>query len=154
MKKTIYQLLGAAVFICSYLFIGPIKKVFDQDINFLAVGRYVANGLYTSEQAVGSVSNTVVQNYAIMDGSLYIFPLENKIELPVDSMVCAIRQDEFEIYALDSRFTIRHYNHSTAHLYEYVHAQNTLGTTNDFYIIDGVDVGKIAERLTIYYEKV
>lgn len=154
MKKTIYQFLGAAVFLCSYFLIGPVKNVFDHEINFLAVGRYVANGLYTSDQAVGSVATTVVQNYAMIDGSLYVFPLENKIELPVDSMICSIGQNEMEIYALDSRFTIRHFDHSKAHLYEYVYAQNTLATTNDFYIIDGEDVSKIAERLTIYYEKV
>ncbi len=153
MKKIILKIVLLTGIACSYLFIPAIQGILSYPISFFSMGRYVAKGLYEDATAV-STSSLVVKDYTLLDGRLYIFPLDEQIVLPVDMMVCEVGQDSLEFIALDERYTLSHYKTSNVYIYQYVHAQNKIGTTYDFYVIDGEEVALIAERLTIYYEKI
>lgn len=146
--------IGVLVFmLCGYFFIEPIKNILTYPINQVLVGRAVASHLYDESEAVASVP-IVVADYVLEEDMLYIFPIDGKVLLPMDIMVCNVSFDSIEVVSDNLRYEIFHYNHLNVHLYQYVHAKNEIGSTSDFYAIRGSDVQKIAERLTIYYEKV
>ena len=153
MKKILIKCFLLVTLVSSYFFITPIHNILSKSIDFFNVGRFVATSLYEDTKTV-STTPVVVKNYAIVEDRLYIFPLDERIILPVDCMIVEVKQEFLEFLALDNRYTLSHYDKAKAHLYEYVHSLNELAYTNDFYVIDGKNVGLLAERLTIYYEKV
>lgn len=153
MKKLLIKCFLLVTLVSSYLFITPAHNVLSKSVDFFSVCRFVATSLYADTKTVAATP-VVVKNYAIVEDRLYVFPLDERIILPVDSMIVEVEHDSLEFLALDNRYTLSHYDKTKARLYEYVYALNELAYTNDFYVIDGKDVGLLAERLTIYYEKV
>ncbi len=153
MKKIGIKIAALLMILCGYFWVEPVANMLSYPINQVLVGRAVASHLYDESEAVASVP-IVVADYVLEEDMLYIFPIDGKVLLPMDIMVCNVSFASIEVVADDLRYEIFHYNHLKVHLYQYVHAKNELGSTSDFYTIRGSDVQKIAERLTIYYEKV
>lgn len=153
MKKIGLKVMALLILLSSYFFLKPIQGILDYPLNQMLIARSVAGHLFDEEEAVSSTP-VVVIDYIIKEDELYVFPIDGKIVLPMDSMVCSVKRDSIEIVANDIRYEIAHFEHMNAKLYQYIHAKNELGTTNDFYVIYGEKVEEIAKRFTIYYEKV
>ncbi|MDE6013493.1 MAG: hypothetical protein K2G50_00960 [Anaeroplasmataceae bacterium] len=134
MKKILIKCFLLVTLVSSYFFIAPVHSILSKSIDFFSVGRFVATSLYEDTKTV-STTPVVVKNYAIVEDRLYVFPLDERVILPVDSMIVEVKQEALEFLALDNRYTLSHYNKTKAHLYEYVYAFNDLSYTNDFYVI-------------------
>ncbi len=153
MKKVLIKgslLLGV---IAAYFFLSPVKAVLNYQFNFIATTRFFASSLFDNSTSVAATP-LVVRDYLLIDDRLYIFPLDDKVCLPIDVMVVGVDEGFIEVIDTDTRYTISNLTKRSKNLYQYVNSLNDLGTTADFYVIDGDNLNRISQRLLIYYEKV
>ncbi len=141
------------LFVASYLFIQPVQKFLDKEINTVAITNFLAENLYKDEENVASVP-MVVKDYIVEENKLYIFPLNQEVSLPIDVMIVSVDDGIVEVVNLDARYKISHISKRTGNLYQYIHSLNSFGVTDDFFVVEGEDLTTISGRLSIYYEKV
>lgn len=125
----------------------------SKEINTVAITNFLAENLYKDEENVASVP-MVVQDFILQDGKLYIFPLNQEVSLPIDTMIVGVEDGAVEVVNLDTRYRISNLSKRTGNLYQYIHSLNSFGYTNDFFVVEGDDLEQISGRLSIYYEKV
>ena len=153
MKKILFKAVLLGIFVASYLFLKPVQNILNKEINTVAITNFLAENLYKDEENVASVP-MVVKDYVVEGNRLYIFPLTQEVSLPIDVMIVSVSDGEVEVVNLDTRFKISHLSKRTSNLYQYVHSLNTIGMTDDFFVVEGEDLSIISGRLSIYYEKV
>ncbi|MDE6660832.1 MAG: hypothetical protein K2J93_03285 [Anaeroplasmataceae bacterium] len=153
MRKIIIKVVFLGLFVAGYLFLKPVQSILNKEINTVAITNFLAENLYKDEENVASVP-MVVKDYVIEDNRLYIFPLTQEVSLPIDVMIVSVSDGEVEVVNLDTRFKISHLSKRTGNLYQYIHSINTIGMTDDFFVVEGDDLSVISGRLSIYYEKV
>ena len=69
-------------------------------------------------------------------------------------MVCSVRGNELEVVETSHRYLISHFTEVSALLYQYVVGGKALAKTNDFYLVEGEDVVRLAAMLEIDYVQV
>ncbi|MDE7384921.1 MAG: hypothetical protein K2M84_04085 [Anaeroplasmataceae bacterium] len=153
MKKILIKGIMLGLFVASYLFIQPVQKFLNKEINTVAITNFLAENLYKDEENVASVP-MVVRDYIVEGNKLYVFPLSQEVSLPIDVMIVSVEEGAVEVVNLDTRFRISHISKRTGNLYQYVHSLNSFGLTEDFFVVEGEDLTTISGRLSIYYEKV
>lgn len=153
LRKIIIKVVFLGLFVAGYLFLKPVQSILNKEINTVAITNFLAENLYKDEENVASVP-MVVKDYVIEDNRLYIFPLTQEVSLPIDVMIVSVSDGEVEVVNLDTRFKISHLSKRTGNLYQYIHSINTIGMTDDFFVVEGDDLSVISGRLSIYYEKV
>ncbi len=151
--KKIFKWLSLALIISCYLFIQPIQSIFNYEFNIIGLNQFLSESLFKKDESVAAIP-LYVKDYILKEDCLYIFPLTNEVSLPVDVMVVKIEEGQMEVITLDERFIIRNLKEHSKNLYQYVYSLNSLGTTNDFFVVEGTAVEEIASRLVIYYEKI
>lgn len=147
------KLILLGILVACYLCIEPVKKIMSKEINTVAITNFLAENLYKDEENVASVP-MVVQDFILQDGKLYIFPLNQEVSLPIDTMIVGVEDGAVEVVNLDTRYRISNLSKRTGNLYQYIHSLNSFGYTNDFFVVEGDDLEQISGRLSIYYEKV
>ncbi len=153
MKKGIIKFVCIAVLLSGYFYLEPVKEILSKEINTIAVTNFLAKNLYRNEESVSSTP-LYVKDY-LMDGNrLYIFPLKNEITLPMDVMIVSVADGSMEVVNLDERYRISNVDQRKSNLYQYIHSKTVLGYTNDFFIVEGDNLDRIAGRLLIEYEKI
>ena len=153
MKKVIFRSCLLIVVVASYFFLNPVQQILNYEFNFIATTRFFASSLFDDTANV-SATPLVVKDYMLIDERLYIFPLDDKVTLPIDVMVVGVDVGLIEVIDSDTRYTISNLTSRSKNLYQYVSSLNDLGTTADFYVVDGDNLNRISQRLLIYYERV
>ncbi|MDE5715109.1 MAG: hypothetical protein K2I42_03150 [Anaeroplasmataceae bacterium] len=151
--KKIFKWASLGLIISLYFFIQPIQSILNHEFNVIGLNQFLAKSLFKNDESVASVP-LYVKDYILKEDCLYVFPLTEEVCLPIDVMVVKIEEGQMEVISLDERFIIRNLKKHTSNLYQYVHSLNALGTTNDFFIVEGSAIKDIASRLVIYYEKI
>lgn len=151
--KKLAAITAMLLIVASYFFLEPVNMILSKNFNLLNVTRFFAESLYPE---AGTVSQTplVVKDYILIENTLYVFPLDDKVTLPIDVMVVGVDNFSLEVIDSDSRYVISNLKSRSKNLYQYVTSLNEIGTTADFYIVTGDNIDRISERLLIYYEKV
>lgn len=141
------------VFLLGYFCLSPFQKICRSEWNFSYVTSMIAQSLYQDDVSVSSEKLRVKDFY--LDGEkLYIFPLNGDVFLPVGTMVCSVRGNELEVVETSHRYLISHFTEVSALLYQYVVGGKALAKTNDFYLVEGEDVVRLAAMLEIDYVQV
>lgn len=152
LKKIIkYGILG--IILGGYFFINPLKDFLTYEINGIQLTSFLAKNLYQTDE-VSSPEPLLVKDYLLNDDRLYIFPIDDKITLPIDVLIVEVKKEVLTVIDGDSRYQISNFDSRQVNLYQYIYSRSTIGTTNDFFVIDGDNVKSIVERLSIAYEKV
>lgn len=152
LKKIIkYGILG--IILGGYFFINPLKDFLTYEINGIQLTSFLAKNLYQTDE-VSSPEPLLVKDYLLNDDRLYIFPIDDKITLPIDVLIVEVKKEVLTVIDGDSRYQISNFDSRQVNLYQYIYSRSTIGTTNDFFVIDGDNVKAIVERLSIAYEKV
>lgn len=153
MKKELLKIFLLGIFVASYYFFSPVKDFLTREINMIHTTRFLARSLYEEDKDVAEVP-FVVKDYILLEDRLYIFPLDDKVSLPIDVMISRVEKDWIEVVDYDKCYTIYNLKSRSKNLYQFVPSFQEFGLTADFFVIEGEDLSSIYERLFIYYEKV
>lgn len=152
LKKCFFKYSILSIFLLSYFCIPSINKLFTKEINLYLTNSFFAKGLYDDE-AVASNTYISVKDFIIEGDTLYVFPLDRRVVLPIDVMIVAVDNEEIEVIGVDKKYIIGHFNREK-NLYQFVNRNTSIGNTDDFYVIKSDFIEEVASRLVINYEKV
>ena len=133
-------------------FISPINKILNTEINLTSITYIFGKSLYDDI----TVSNEYVEviDYYIDNDLLYIFPINGEIKLPISVSIMKIDKEVIEVVDNNIRYYIYNIDKKNKSLYQYVHANDVLGYTSDYYIIKCENIDYIVGKLIINYESI
>lgn len=136
-----------------------IIKLFDNEQNIITKEldlkyiNYIAPSLYYDDIPVVSKDIDVI-DYFINNDLLYVKPVNNKMVLPISGLITKINKNYIVLSTDDGIYNIMNYNNKLVYLYQYYNSFAELGTTDDYYIIEGKNLKNIVNRLNIIYDEV
>lgn len=136
-----------------------IIKLFDNEQNIITKEldlkyiNYIAPSLYYDDIPVVSKDIDVI-DYFINNDLLYVKPVNNKMVLPISGLITKINKNYIVLSTDDGIYNIMNYNNKLVYLYQYYNSFDELGTTDDYYIIEGKNLKNIVNRLNIIYDEV
>ena len=150
--KHIYKYSILVIILVLNFFISPINKILKTEINLTSITYIFGKSLYDDI----TVSNEYVEviDYYIDNNLLYIFPINGEIKLPINVSIMKIDKEEIEVVDNNIRYYIYNIDKKNKSLYQYVHANDVLGYTSDYYIIKCENIDYIVGKLIINYESI
>ena len=150
--KLIYKYCILVLILILNFFISPINKILNKEINLTSITYIFGKSLYDDI----TVSNEYVEviDYYIDNNLLYIFPINGEIKLPINVSIMKIDKEEIEVVDNNIRYYIYNIDKKNKSLYQYVHANDVLGYTSDYYIIKCENIDYIVGKLIINYESI
>lgn len=152
LKKYIFKYFILLIFLLSYFTIPNLNKLLKKEINIPLINSFLAKSLYEDEKTVSNTYITV-KDFIIEKDTLYVFPLDDNVVLPIDVMISSINNGETEVICIDKKYIISHFDRQK-NLYQFVNRNIPLGKTLDFYIIKSEYINELASKFIIYYEKI
>lgn len=150
--KLIYKYCILVLILILNFFISPINKILNKEINLTSITYIFGKSLYDDI----TVSNEYVEviDYYIDNDLLYIFPINGEIKLPISVSIMKIDKEVIEVVDNNIRYYIYNIDKKNKSLYQYVHANDVLGYTSDYYIIKCENIDYIVGKLIINYESI
>ena len=150
--KHIYKYSILVIILVLNFFISPINKILNKEINLTSITYIFGKSLYDDI----TVSNEYVEviDYYIDNDLLYIFPINGEIKLPISVSIMKIDKEVIEVVDNNIRYYIYNIDKKNKSLYQYVHANDVLGYTSDYYIIKCENIDYIVGKLIINYESI
>ena len=150
--KHIYKYSILVIILVLNFFISPINKILNTEINLTSITYIFGKSLYDDI----TVSNEYVEviDYYIDNDLLYIFPINGEIKLPISVSIMKIDKEVIEVVDNNIRYYIYNIDKKNKSLYQYVHANDVLGYTSDYYIIKCENIDYIVGKLIINYESI
>ena len=151
MKKTI-KYIALTVLLILYFVFEPVKRSLDFELNLMGINYIFGKSLYDEVM----VDNKYVEviDYYIENDYLYIFPINGEIKLPFNVSVNKIDGNCIEVVDNDTRYYLYNIDKRNKNLYQYVYANDVIGYTNDYFIIQSDNIEYIVSKLIINYESV
>ena len=150
--KLIYKYCILVLILILNFFISPINKILNKEINLTSITYIFGKSLYDDI----TVSNEYVEviDYYIDNDLLYIFPINGEIKLPISVSIMKIDKEVIEVVDNNIRYYIYNIDKKNKSLYQYVHGNDVLGYTSDYYIIKCENIDYIVGKLIINYESI